>query len=494
MAHRGKTGYGTASLKRPYTVRFNLRHIQDVTPQDVYNALDKEIGTIATTKCIASLTNGWYNVTFDNEVDCDQITTYGFDLQDTLIQCEKVSVLNSAVIYIKVPYEMTDEVVINALMQYGMVTNIRRQVYDFDHMIETGVRSCLMKNIKKLIPSFIKVGAFSLPVNYKGQQKTCKICNETQHFARDCPNRGRCFVCGSPNHRAAWHDDTNAKARPHATRENDRDNDIFEDDDHDDNDKPENTNAVDETPSQSAKKNFRKTTETPVEAEDGENENANDDIAKGDDDEHDQNGDEGETPRETEKKETKSTTQQQRPKQQEQPRPKQTYRDVAKKIPEDGKEKQTTHPKPHKDRMTTLKPGTSRESQQKSTTSKNTDTKTQARKRKSRNEEEEVNERKHAKEEEDEQQNMDTQEQELDDGENDEQETNVDDSDDNYVPYVRRGVQRFRLKRGMGARADGGSQVHESRTSSQTSGQSSQKTSSTSIPSSHRGRGRGRTV
>ena len=79
--------------------------------------------------------------------------------------------------YIKVPYEMSDEV--TALLPYGTVINIRRQVHDFDNEIETGVRSALVKNMKKQIPSYVEVSL------YKGQQRTCNICNQPGHRARN---------------------------------------------------------------------------------------------------------------------------------------------------------------------------------------------------------------------------------------------------------------------------------------------------------------------
>ena len=205
------------TLKRPNTVRFSVRGIQDVTPHDVFKAIDKELSTTKTIKCIAPLENNWYNVSFDNEQHCERIAMQGMFLQDMLIQCERTSIQNSVVVYIKAPYEMADSVVVSALLPYGTVANIRRQYHDFDEGIETGVRSALIKNLKQPIPSYIKIGGFSLPVRHRGQQKTCKICNHPGHFARDCELRGRCFICGNPSHRADWHQQQNDEASESST-------------------------------------------------------------------------------------------------------------------------------------------------------------------------------------------------------------------------------------------------------------------------------------
>ena len=98
------------------------------------------------------------------------------------------------------------DIIVNALNPYGTVTNVRRQYHDFDKYVETGGRSVPIKNIKQLIPSYVRVGGFNLPVRHRGQQKTCKICNKPGHFARDCQVGGRCFMCDNTEHRVEWHE------------------------------------------------------------------------------------------------------------------------------------------------------------------------------------------------------------------------------------------------------------------------------------------------
>ena len=133
-----------------------------MVPCDVYNAIEEKIGTIDTIKCIAPLENNWYNVSFDNPSHSEKIAQDGLLLKNALVQCERANVQNSAVVYVKAPYEMSDAVVINALTQYGTVTNIRRQVHDFDNGIETGVRSCLVKKHQNINTEVLESGILLL--------------------------------------------------------------------------------------------------------------------------------------------------------------------------------------------------------------------------------------------------------------------------------------------------------------------------------------------
>ena len=156
------------TLKRPNTIRFSVRHNRPTAEQIHDNTIN----------CIAELDNSWYNVTFNNERYCETIATSGLEVNGMLIDCERADIYHSVVVYVKAPYEMSDNVVANALIQYGTVANIRRQHHLFDDNIENGVRSLLIKHIKKPIPSFVRVGNFNLPVRHRGQEKTCKICQK----------------------------------------------------------------------------------------------------------------------------------------------------------------------------------------------------------------------------------------------------------------------------------------------------------------------------
>ena len=54
----------------------------------------------------SAIENGWFNVSFDNKKDCEMIAQEGFFVKKMLIQCERANVQNSAVVYVKAPYEM----------------------------------------------------------------------------------------------------------------------------------------------------------------------------------------------------------------------------------------------------------------------------------------------------------------------------------------------------------------------------------------------------
>ena len=93
----------STGLKRPNTIRF-VNNAMEITPEEVYQAVSKELQTTKATKCIAQLYNGWYNITLIDESQCDVIATGGLTINGMLIQCECANILNSIVAYVKAPY------------------------------------------------------------------------------------------------------------------------------------------------------------------------------------------------------------------------------------------------------------------------------------------------------------------------------------------------------------------------------------------------------
>ena len=115
MQSRTAMHFGT--IKRPNTFRFDTKHLPEVEVQDVYEAVNKELGITDTCLCVSSLERGWYNVTFNNEARCARMALHGMLLKNALIQCEHTDNRNSAVVYLKAPYEMSDSMVTNVLIR-----------------------------------------------------------------------------------------------------------------------------------------------------------------------------------------------------------------------------------------------------------------------------------------------------------------------------------------------------------------------------------------
>ena len=50
--------------------------------------------------------------------NCEDIATRGLNLNGMLIKCERADVFNSVVVYVKAPYEMSDNVVLTHASSY----------------------------------------------------------------------------------------------------------------------------------------------------------------------------------------------------------------------------------------------------------------------------------------------------------------------------------------------------------------------------------------
>lgn len=76
----------------------------------------------------------------------------------------------------------------DALKQYGEVESIRDETMSNPVFpsIKTGVRIATMI-LKKDIPSSIRIKGMNVVVAYRGQPKTCSMCNSAEHLRSACP-------------------------------------------------------------------------------------------------------------------------------------------------------------------------------------------------------------------------------------------------------------------------------------------------------------------
>lgn len=108
-----------------------------------------------------------------------------------------------AKVFVKVfylPCEVPNGELASALLEFGSVTKVRRDMHPSFPSIETGTRTATM-TVKKAIPSYIFVSGFQVKLFHRNQKRTCKLCGQEGHMARACAEI-QCYACKKYGHRA----------------------------------------------------------------------------------------------------------------------------------------------------------------------------------------------------------------------------------------------------------------------------------------------------
>lgn len=95
------------------------------------------------------------------------------------------------------PNEMPDSVIIGRLSVYGSVLSFRRELGSEN--VFNGIRTARME-IKRDIPSTVRIEGEFIKFWYPGQPKSCRRCGDLDHLIKDCVNV-RCFNCERSGHR-----------------------------------------------------------------------------------------------------------------------------------------------------------------------------------------------------------------------------------------------------------------------------------------------------
>lgn len=105
-------------------------------------------------------------------------------VEQTVYVCNE-SIRNIVKIH-RVPLEVSDLEIRKAFDAYGVVTEIRKEIWKgLPLACYSGTRSIKME-IHKAIPSYVFVKGRSFWTTYYGQKRTCRKCHSTEHEVKDC--------------------------------------------------------------------------------------------------------------------------------------------------------------------------------------------------------------------------------------------------------------------------------------------------------------------
>lgn len=168
---------------------------------DLYHGLKEVVGSgPKVLKGLINISRSVWHVTVCNEGIKEKLLEDGLIVNGEVCKVQEID-SDKLLIKVKAPLEIPNERISAEMAKYGLVVSIENETYQFDRSLENGVRRVWMKDISKPLPSTLSIdNTFFLPLWYRGQIKTCRICTSTDHLASACPHKDKCLICGSTDH------------------------------------------------------------------------------------------------------------------------------------------------------------------------------------------------------------------------------------------------------------------------------------------------------
>ena len=178
---------------RPASTYFTLPE-SSVTTKQIFGSLVRDGFPPTSVRCLQRSQNGSAVLTFSKE-----------EIRNKFLQQSSFFVGNQphaahlagrALCYVVVydaPFELPDSALIFRLSKYGTVYSQRRSSVQGFPQVQNGIRTLRMC-IDDPIPSHLRFGKYLHRVQYKGQVKTCRRCNEPGNLAQEC-RQMLCFNC-----------------------------------------------------------------------------------------------------------------------------------------------------------------------------------------------------------------------------------------------------------------------------------------------------------
>ena len=197
-----------------------LRTSHSLTAQlrlkQIFDSLVRDGFPPTSVRCLQRSQNGSVVFTFNERGNPNQISAA------VVLLCWKPPSCSSSCLMLlctTLLLELPDSALTFRLSKYGTVYSQRRYSLQGFLQVQNGIRTLPMC-IDDPIPSYLRFGKYPLRVQYEGQVKTCKRCNEPGHLAqefrqmlcfnceviahhaRDCPAGARYCICKEPGHMA----------------------------------------------------------------------------------------------------------------------------------------------------------------------------------------------------------------------------------------------------------------------------------------------------
>ena len=133
----------------------------------------------------------WIAVEINDEGVKNEILTNGLVLKNCTRTFQQHKRRDTIKVFVnQLPLGITQDEVRTTFGKYGHIARLWPvKKYYHETPISNGDWCLLFDVLKEPIPSYVNVRGWTAYVTYHGQAKTCRICHNRDHIARDCPTR-----------------------------------------------------------------------------------------------------------------------------------------------------------------------------------------------------------------------------------------------------------------------------------------------------------------
>ena len=186
---------GNSSRENAYGKFFNGKllvcMVHGFCCEDVADALHK-LGMLRVVTGIQTLDyNRRIDVEISNESVRSKILRDGLLIKYHTVTFSQHGSKDATRVYVhQLPLDIPEQEVRAAFETYGSIGRVQPKVMSYHGKRILNGEWCLhFTRLAKQIPSYVSVRGWTAYVNYRGQPKTCRICDGRGHIARDCPTR-----------------------------------------------------------------------------------------------------------------------------------------------------------------------------------------------------------------------------------------------------------------------------------------------------------------